>query len=226
MLLVLTVTLHLTLSARCWICAEQADGGCPEGDGVGLFFQLRSTVHRNACAACRVEQRNSQTLSTRLTLSSPSRKNIPISIYPKSCFTSSIPSHRGDASRSSRTSGAGCGGRVGSQHDCHADERSDATVKSRGSGIPVLMPSWRMTNSPATGATQPVPGKSAYKPQNYRAGKVGMSGRTCGSAACIFSRRRAMGEASSRPSLRPHFSEGDEFLGKLGRNPSRERKRM
>jgi hypothetical protein len=40
----------------------------------------------------------------------------------------------------------------------------DATVKSRGSGIPVLMPSRRMTNSLATGARQPVPGESAYKP--------------------------------------------------------------
>jgi len=73
-------------------------------------------------------------------MSSPSPKNILLSIYPKSWFDPPIPSQRGDASRSSWTSGAGCGGRVGLQHDFHADERSDATVKSRGSGIPVLMP--------------------------------------------------------------------------------------
>jgi hypothetical protein len=56
-------------------------------------------------------------------------------------------------------------------------------VKSRGSGIPVLMPrAMRFTHCRGrddakhrrkTGARQPVPGKSAYKPQNHRAGKVG-----------------------------------------------------
>jgi hypothetical protein len=110
-------------------------------------------------------------------------RNISIAFFPKLWFDPRIPSQRGGASRSSRTSGAGCGGRVGSQHGFHADERSDATVKSRGSGIPVLMPrAMRFTHCRGrddakhrrkTGARQPVPGKSAYKPQNHRAGKVG-----------------------------------------------------
>jgi hypothetical protein len=42
----------------------------------------------------------------------------------------------------------------------------DATMKSRGSGIPELMPSFAMLlahHRETTGARQPVPGKSAYK---------------------------------------------------------------
>jgi hypothetical protein len=39
------------------------------------------------------------------------------------------------------------------------------TAKSCGPGIPELMPSpWLMTSTRATGARQPVPGESAYKP--------------------------------------------------------------
>jgi hypothetical protein len=59
--------------------------------------------------------------------------------YPKSCFDPRIPSHRGDASRSSRTPGAaGISGR--SMISVRTND-SDTTVKSRGSGIPELMPS-------------------------------------------------------------------------------------
>ena len=70
-------------------------------------------------------------------------------------------------SRSSRTLGLGCGGRVGLQRDLgHADEQIDATVKSCGPGIPVLMPSrrrcWRIALT--TGAIKPVPGESTYNP--------------------------------------------------------------
>jgi hypothetical protein len=79
-----------------------------------------SSRHKRSCA----KQLISPALSTRVALSSPSDENILISRFRKLWFDLRVPSHRGGASRSSRTSGAGCGGRVGSQHGLHADERS------------------------------------------------------------------------------------------------------
>jgi hypothetical protein len=42
--------------------------------------------------------------------------------------------------------------------------KPDATAKSCGPGIPVLMPSLRQMIREATGAIKPVPGEITYKP--------------------------------------------------------------
>ena len=53
---------------------------------------------------------------------------------------------------------------------------AERTAKSCGPGIPMLMPCpVRVRIVAETGARQPVPGESTYKPSNHRAGKAGMS---------------------------------------------------
>jgi hypothetical protein len=57
-----------------------------------------------------------------------------------------------------------------------ADERSVADVKSRGPGIPTLMPSSPgMMIRRVTVATSRHTGESAYKREDHRAGNAGMS---------------------------------------------------
>ncbi len=58
----------------------------------------------------------------------------------------------------------------------HADERQVADVKSRGPGIPMLMPSSRvMMILPTTVAKEPgAPRRARYKRENHRAGKAGL----------------------------------------------------
>jgi len=58
----------------------------------------------------------------------------------------------------------------------HADERHGADVKSRGPGIPTLMPSLRVMMIPtATVAKEPgAPRRARYKRENHRAGKAGL----------------------------------------------------
>jgi hypothetical protein len=137
------------------------------------------------------------------------RHDFSISFSQKSCI---VPPSRlvgGDASRSSRTSGAGCGGRVGSQRELAcADERSGAPAKSCGPGLPVLRSRSRCSRRAlrATGAKEPVPGEITYKPSNHRAGKAGMSRPSLWFCRVLFCCTRAMGAASSRPSLRPLLS--------------------
>ncbi|WP_315768621.1 MULTISPECIES: hypothetical protein [unclassified Bradyrhizobium] len=125
-------------------------------------------------AVGRVEQLNSRTVSTRIALFSPCRKNISLSIYPKSCsYPASRPTEGALRDRHGRRvrDAMGVSGRSASLLARTNDP--DATVKSRGSGIPVLMPAQCADSALSqrddakgitrTGTTKPVPGKSAYK---------------------------------------------------------------
>jgi hypothetical protein len=115
------------------------------------------------------------------------------------------------------------------QHDCHADEQLDATMKSRGSGIPVLMPSFAMMlaqHRRRRGQDSRSPGRARINRNTIARGRPGVFGQTCGDCRLRFFCRRATGAASARPSLRPHFQEGGIFETKLGCSAPRERRRM
>ncbi|MGY4303898.1 hypothetical protein ACVIJ6_001141 [Bradyrhizobium sp. USDA 4369] len=135
--------------------------------------------------------------------------SISIALYPKSCSTPRIPSHRGGASRSSRTSGAGCGGRIGSQRGlARADERSRcddevAWFWHRGADAKQAV-----TNRLRRGQDSRSPGRSRISRNTIAQGRSEVAAEPVVTAACFLVCRRAMGEASSRPSLRPHCFRG------------------
>ena len=98
------------------------------------------------------------------------------------CFLAHVPPRQEGRIAIVTTRGVGCGGREVSQCTFRA-RTNDATrtVKSCGPGLPVLRPSLRIaTSAQATGAREPVPGESTYKPLNHRAGNAGLFGWTCG----------------------------------------------
>ncbi len=134
----------------------------------------------------------------RITSVRPFASKILLSFFQNLCSLDPVlcPIKRG-ASRSSRTLGAGCGGRVGLQHDCRADEQHDThgeIVWSWHPGADACATRQRCRNAmmlriTRTGARKPVPGEITYKPSKHRTGKAGCSARTCGSAACFFAAR-------------------------------------
>jgi len=62
----------------------------------------------------------------------------------------------------------------------------DATVKSRGSGIPVLMPSRRMTNRWRRGQDSRSPGRARISRNTIARGRPGVFGQTCGDCRQLF----------------------------------------
>src|SRR4051812_31468900 len=84
-----------------------------------MFFAiaLRGNSLRTEAGACRGGELLDGKFLFKLTSVARSSQGeiIYLALYPKLCSYPRIPSHRGGASRSSRTSGAGCGGRIGSQ---------------------------------------------------------------------------------------------------------------
>src|SRR4051794_32578991 len=89
-----------------------------------------------------------------------------------------------------------------------ADERCLADVKSQGPDTPMLVSSRDGADVPRGDGGQQArrTRETAYKREDRRAGKAGVFGTTCGTCRLHFFRRRAMGEAFTRHSLRPlHF---------------------
>ncbi|MGJ4892280.1 hypothetical protein ACQR0Z_10030 [Bradyrhizobium sp. HKCCYLS3077] len=74
-----------------------------------------------------------------------------------------------------------------------------------------------------TVANEPGTGEIAKQPEAHRAGNAGMSAAPVVPAACILFRRRAMGEAFTRHSLRPLHSCEGELIADLGHDVPRER---
>jgi hypothetical protein len=121
-------------------------------------------------------------------------------------------------SRSSRPSGAGCGGRIGLQRGLILARTNDPvrTVKPCGPGIPVLMPSLARTFRGRRGQERRSPGRARSSRSNYRAGKAGCPARTCGDCRLLFFCRRAMGAACTRPSLCPLSLRGQSLAHSSG----------
>ncbi len=98
---------------------------------------------------------------------------------------------------------------------CQALWRGRMTARGRSSRVVLASRCWRQVSddvrasSRTTGANKPVPGESAEQPLNpsRREGRD-VSAEPVVPAACIFLSRRAMGAASSRPSLRPRQFRG------------------
>ena len=85
------------------------------------------------------------------------------------------------------------------------------TVKPCGPGAPVLASSATLCVVAMRGQTSRSPRRARSKPSNYRAGKAGSFGQTCGDCRLLFFCRRAMGAVCTRPSLCPLNSEGRSF---------------
>jgi hypothetical protein len=157
--------------------------------------------------------------SLRKIVSSPIDKNI--SLFPtgkSSLHARPVPPHKRGASRSSRTLGAGCGGRGSVQTYALACGRRSRVV---------LMPRrWhqvggnirrrRWQESPVTGEST----KEAVK--TIARGMPGDSGVTVVTNACAFyTTHAAAGAPSARHSLRPLLSESAMLIAELGRIASR-----
>jgi hypothetical protein len=174
---------------------------------------------RHGGKMARAEKFISQARSTRLQPPGGFAGKIHFRFYRNHVLLApSCPMQR-DVRASSRTSGAGCGGRVGLQRSFFAPTNIPTrTVKSCGPGLPVLRPSrrqrlrvahammFRITRT--TGAIKPVPEESAYKPSNIAQGMPDDPAPPVVPAASFLSRWRAMGEAFTRHSLRPLVLEG------------------
>ncbi len=107
------------------------------------------------------------------------------------CFTESVPPQRGDASRSSRTSGAGCDGRWVAAWFCRADERSLAHGEVAWSWPPdaEVKPAGDAATQPAGdgGKEARSPGRARISRQTSRREGRACSARPVVPAACIFS---------------------------------------
>ncbi|WP_434882408.1 hypothetical protein [Bradyrhizobium sp. HKCCYLRH3061] len=104
------------------------------------------------------------------------RREFRIRFFGIICYADLVPCSTGGALRDRHeTWSAGCGGRDVSQRALgHADERHGADAKSRGPGIPTLMPSRRaLMILSATVANKPGTGEIAYKREDHRAGNAG-----------------------------------------------------
>jgi hypothetical protein len=168
---------------------------------------------RNACAACRARQLNSRTLSTRLTLSSLSRKNI--FLFPFIRNHGLIPASRLEEGALRGRHGRRVRDAVGVSGRSMISMRtndSDTTVKSRGSGTPELMPSLAIMlahHRKRRGQDSRSPGRARINRNTIAQGRSGCPRPNLWYLPpAFFCCRRAMGEASSRPSLRPRFFRG------------------
>ncbi|WP_316196515.1 hypothetical protein [Bradyrhizobium sp. SZCCHNS3053] len=99
-----------------------------------------------------------------------------IRFFGKVCYADLVPCSTGGALRDRHGRGArdAVAATCRSVLGWHADERHGADVKSRGPGIPKLMPSRRVMMIPtATVANKPGTGEIAYKREDHRAGNAG-----------------------------------------------------
>src|SRR3569833_2284826 len=108
---------------------------------------------------------------------------------------------------------AGSGGRSTSQHSSRVWTNDVVrTVKPRGPGIPVLMPSLVRSATrvgDGDGGKQAGPrGERGVSRKPTAQGRPGVFGRACGPAARFFVARGPRAPAGARPSLRPCSDEG------------------
>ena len=132
------------------------------------------------------------------------------------------------ASRSSRTSGAGCGGRSGLQRGLILARTNIPmrTVKPCGPGIPVLMPSLRRRFAGDGGKNAGPRGELGAAVPTIAQGRPVVRLVPVVTAACVFCCRRAMGAACTRPSLRPLSRRGRLIGIARARNAPRDREFM
>ncbi len=156
-------------------------------------------------------------------------QKISLSSYRKMCLSPAIPPQReGRCARSSRHARRGCGGRESSRAGSreHADERSLADVKSQRPDTPMLVfRSRRRSRRRADHGGQKArrTRETAYKRETAAQGMPECSAAPVVPAACTFLRRRAMGEAFTRHSLRPLDYGRGELIADLGHHVPRDR---
>jgi hypothetical protein len=85
------------------------------------------------------------------------------------------------------------GASVCSVMSCHADERTDATVKSCGPGLPVLRSSFAADDPRGDGGKSRSPGRARISRSNHRAGKAGYSWLSLWFCRVLICCTRAMG---------------------------------
>ncbi len=143
-----------------------------------------------------------------------------LAIFPNPCSSLAIPPHCGGALRAivtTREAGMRWPREIAASSHEGADERSLADVKSQRPDTPKLVSSAMRASAlspwwPTSRCTR----ETAYKRSTHRAGNAGVLGFACGTCRLHFFRRRAMGEAFTRHSLRPLHVKRDGLIETSG----------
>jgi hypothetical protein len=149
---------------------------------------------------------------------------IYISFFQKSCYPPASRLDQEGRFAVVTNVGVGCGGRVGLQRGFH---HADGQRDTHGEIVWSWPPGAEVKSAPRRargrrGQESRSPGRSRISRNAIAQGGPGCLGRTCGSCPVHFFRTGAMGAASSRPSLRPLFAEGETNCRPRARDAPRE----